>query len=507
METALETMTAQPDSLAPDAGGGPGTGRQPPVNIEAEQALLAAILANNQSYEKIADFLLAEHFADPVHGRIYAACGKLIDRGQVANAVTLKNVFETDGDLEDVGGAAYLAELQAAYVTIINAEHYARAIHDLYLRRQLIDLGEEIVNEAFEVDLDKPATDQIEAAEQHLYTLSETGQTEGDFQSFRHALVNAINQAEAAHRRAGQISGVGTGLLDLDEMLGGLHNSDLVVLAGRPGMGKTALATNIGFNAARRYLESEGADGATVGFFSLEMSADQLATRILSEQSGVASEDIRRGKLSAQDFEELVRASNDLSALPFYIDDTPATSVGQVRTRARRLKRRQNLGLLIVDYIQLMRPTAGKSPESRVQEISDITRGLKIIAKELSIPVLALSQLSRAVEQREDKRPQLSDLRESGTIEQDSDMVMFVFREPYYLEKAEPTQRPDEADDKYHERHQKWQERMEKVYGTAEAIVAKQRHGPTGKVRLSFDGATTKFGNLAPEDMGYDDEN
>jgi len=498
MGTVIETIPGQ---------AGPGTGgeRQPPVNIEAEQALLAAILANNQSYEKIADFLLAEHFADPVHGRIYAACGKLIERGQVANAVTLKNVFDSDGDLAEVGGAQYLAELQAAYVTIINTEHYARTIHDLYLRRQLIDLGEGVVNDAFEVDLDKPATDQIEATEQRLYNLSETGQTEGDFQSFRSALVTAINQAEAAHRREGQIAGVGTGLIDLDEMLGGLHDSDLVVLAGRPGMGKTALATNIGFNAARRHLESNGSDGAVVGFFSLEMSSEQLATRILSEQSGVASENIRRGKLSARDFEELVRASNELSALPFFIDDTPAASVGQVRTRARRLKRRQNLGLLIVDYIQLMRPTAGKSPESRVQEISDITRGLKVIAKELDIPVLALSQLSRAVEQREDKRPQLSDLRESGTIEQDADMVMFIFREQYYLERAEPTQRPDESDDKHHERHQKWQDRMERVYGTAEAIVAKQRHGPTGKVRLSFDGATTRFGNLAPEDRGYDD--
>ena len=499
MDTAIETI---PGPAGPDAA---GAQRHPPVNIEAEQALLAAILANNQSYEKIADFLLAEHFADPVHGRIYAACGKLIERGQVANAVTLKNVFDSDGDLAEIGGAQYLAELQAAYVTIINAEHYARTIHDLYLRRQLIDLGEGVVNDAFEVDLDKPATNQIEAAEQRLYNLSETGQTEGDFQSFRSALITAINQAEAAHRRAGQMAGVGTGLIDLDEMLGGLHDSDLVVLAGRPGMGKTALATNVGFNAARRHLDGDGADGAVVGFFSLEMSSEQLATRILSEQSGVASENIRRGKLSAHDFEELVRASNELSALPFFIDDTPAASVGQVRTRARRLKRRQNLGLLIVDYIQLMRPTAGKSPESRVQEISEITRGLKVIAKELNIPVLALSQLSRAVEQREDKRPQLSDLRESGTIEQDADMVMFVFREQYYLERAEPTQRPDESDDKYHERHQKWQDRMERVYGTAEAIVAKQRHGPTGKVRLSFDGATTRFGNLAPEDRGYDD--
>jgi len=490
------STSASPVSPIPaDSGGAPE--RVPPTNVEAEQALLAAILGNNKAYEKVADFLQAKHFADPAHGRIFAACGTLIDRGQVANAVTLKNVFERDGDLEDVGGHQYLADLQAAHYAVINVEHYARTIHDLHLRRELIDLGETIVNDAYEVSLESDAHTQIESAEHKLFTLSETGQSEGDFKSFNTALVAAIEQAEAAHRREGQMAGVATGLVDLDEMLGGLHHSDLIVLAGRPGMGKTALATNMGFNAATKFLETQGGSGAAVGFFSLEMSAEQLATRILSEQSNVPSENIRRGKLSAEDFEEVVRASNELSKLPFFIDDTPAISVGQVRTRARRLKRRQNLGLLIVDYIQLMRPTAGTSPESRVQEISDITRGLKIIAKELNIPVLALSQLSRAVEQREDKRPQLADLRESGTIEQDADVVTFVFREQYYLEKAEPTQRADESEDKFHDRHAKWQERMERVYNTAEAIIAKQRHGPTGKVRLSFEGATTKFGNLA----------
>ncbi len=474
--------------------------RHPPVNYEAEQALLAAILKNNQAYERVADFLQAEHFADPVHARLFEACGKLIDRGQIANSVTLKNAFESDGALQDVGGAQYLADLEGAFVTIINAEHYAKAIHDLHLRRQLIALGEDMVNEAFDFDLDGSATEQIEAAEQKLYQLGETGQSDGDFKSFRVAVTTAIEQAEAAHRREGQISGVTTGLTDLDELMGGLHNSDLVVLAGRPGMGKTALATNIGFSAARRYAASNGVDGGVVGFFSLEMSAEQLATRILSEQSGVGSENIRRGKLSHDDFDAIVQASHELSTLPFYIDDTPATSIGQVRTRARRLKRRQNLGLLIIDYIQLMRPTAGKAADNRVQEISEITRGLKVIAKELNIPVLALSQLSRAVEQREDKRPQLSDLRESGTIEQDADVVKFVFREQYYKEREEPIRRQDEADEKFHDRHERWQADMERVYGTAEAIVAKQRHGPTGKVRLAFDGATTKFGNLAAED-------
>ena len=474
--------------------------RSPPVNYEAEQALLAAVLANNRAFERVADFLRAEHFADPVHARIFEACGKLIDRGQMANAVTLKNHFEQDGALADVGGAQYLAQLQGSYVTIINAADYGRTIFDLYLRRQLIDIGERTVNCAFDHDLDISAPDQIEAAEQRLYSLADAGQTEGGFQPFKSALTEAIEMAEAAHRRDGQLSGVATGLIDLDELLGGLHRSDLVILAGRPGMGKTALATNIGFHAAQRFRESGGTEGAVVGFFSLEMSAEQLATRILSERSRVGSENIRRGRLSNEDFEEVVRASAELSALPFYIDDTPAISVGQVRTRARRLKRQQELGLVVVDYLQLMRPTIGASPENRVQEISDITRGLKAIAKELNVPVLALSQLSRAVEQREDKRPQLADLRESGTIEQDADVVTFVYREEYYLAKAEPTQRADETDEKFHERYERWQQRMSRAYGIAEAIIAKQRHGPTGKVHLSFDGATTKFGNHVPDD-------
>jgi replicative DNA helicase len=298
---------------------------------------------------------------------------------------------------------------------------------------------------------------------------------------------------------------VPTGFVDLDEMLGGMHNSDLVVLAGRPGMGKTAFATNVGFNAARRYRDSDGDDGAVVGFFSLEMSSEQLATRILSESSKVPSEDIRRGKLNQNSFEEVIRASHELSTLPFYVDDTPAVSVGQIRTRARRLKRQQNLGMIIVDYIQLMQPTAGSRPESRVQEISEITRGLKMIAKELNVPVIALSQLSRAVEQREDKRPQLADLRESGTIEQDADMVMFVFRDEYYKAREEPVQRSDESQEKYEQRYDTWKQRFEEVHGKAEIIVAKQRHGPTGKKELSFDGATTKFGNLAREDQMPDE--
>ncbi len=469
--------------------------RSPPVNYEAEQALLGAILANNAAFEKVAEFLRPEHFAVATHGAIFTACGVLIERGQIADPVTLWHYFEHDETLADVGGAQYLARLAGAVPSIINAADYGKAVHDLFLRRQLIAVGEDMVNDAFDMDLDKEATDQIEAAEERLYRLAEEGQTEGGFQELKTALTGALEMAQAAFKREGGIPGVASGFTDLDKLLGGLHPSDLVVLAGRPSMGKTALATNIAFNAASQHARSKGEDGAVVGFFSLEMSAEQLATRILSEESGVASEKIRRGELSNDQFAAVVRASQKLERLPLYIDDTPALSVGQLRTRARRLKRQKGLSLLVIDYLQLMRPTAGRVPENRVQEISDITRGLKAIAKELDLPVLALSQLSRAVEQRDDKRPQLSDLRESGTIEQDADVVTFVFREQYYLERSQPTQRSEESDEKFALRVENWQERCEKVYGMAEVIIGKQRHGPTGSVRLAFSGATTKFSN------------
>ena len=490
----------------PGAASGDAAYRLPPVNLEAEQALLGAILANNAAYERVSDFLSPEHFGDKVHGRIYETCGKLIERGQIANAIQLKNFFDQEESLEDVGGATYLAKLQSSYVTIINAKDYGRTIHDLFLRRQLIDLGEEMVNEAFEHELDNAATNQIEAAEERLYHLAEAGETESGLTPFRHAVIESINMTEAAMRREGAVAGVTTGLRDLDKLLGGLHNSDLVILAARPSMGKSSLATNIAYKAATSPREERDAEGnlmrlpQVVAFFSLEMSAEQLATRIISERSHVRSDAMRRGELSNEDFDSIFEASRDLHDLPIFIDDTPAISVAQVRTRARRLKRQHGLSLIVVDYLQLMQPSAGRRTDNRVQEVSEITRGLKSIAKDLNVPVLALSQLSRQVEQREDKRPQLADLRESGSIEQDADVVMFIFREQYYHERAEPIRRDDEPDHKYDERHDRWKEHGAKIQGITDIIVAKQRHGPIGTCQFLFHGDTTSFSDLARDD-------
>ena len=502
----METTTASRVTPLRDAD--PELIRTPPYNTEAEQALLGALLINNAAHPRVSEFLQPEHFGNAVHARIYAAMGKLIGRGQVANPVTLKNMFDQDGALAEIGGAQYLARLAGAAVTIINAEDYGRAIHDLYLRRQLIALGEDVVNDAFRHDLDDRATEQIERAEKKLFDLATAGQAEGGFRDFAGALTSAITIAESAFKKSGKIVGVATGFVDLDKKLGGLHPSDLVILAGRPSMGKTALATNIAFNAARAYkplrlpdgrLGAE--DGAVVGFFSLEMSAEQLATRILAEESGVSSDRIRRGDVSHEDFDRFVQASQELQALKLFIDDTPALSVPALRTRARRLMRQQGLGLIVVDYLQLLRPSVQvRSLENRVQEISDITRGLKALAKELDVPVLALSQLSRAVEQREDKRPMLADLRESGSIEQDADVVMFIFREEYYLSRGQPLRRADETDEKYNDRYERWQNRFNEVYGLGEVIIAKQRHGPIGTIKLHFDAETTKFDNLADAD-------
>jgi replicative DNA helicase len=479
--------------------------RTPPANIEAEQALLGAILVNNAAYHRVAEFLRPEHFGEGVHGRIFAAIAKLMERGQLANPVTLKNLFDQDGALQEIGGAQYLARLAASVVTIINAEDYGRTIHDLYLRRQLISIGEDVVNDAYQHDLDRQAGQQIETAEKRLFELAETGQYEGGFRPFINALSDAIAQAEAAFKRSGRTTGVATGFTDLDKLLGGLHPSDLIVLAGRPSMGKTALATNIGFHAARHFKAGKTADGRTiaedgavVGFFSLEMSAEQLATRILAEESGVPSNSIRKGEVGPEDFDRFVQASQRLSEVRFFVDDTPALTIAGLRTRARRLLRQQGLGLIIVDYLQLIRGD-DRGSENRVQEISEITRGLKALAKELDVPVLALSQLSRAVEQREDKRPMLSDLRESGSIEQDADVVMFVFREEYYLSRGEPARRPEESDERFNMRYDDWKQRLEQVHATAEVLVSKQRHGPIGKVTLRFDGETTKFSSFADQ--------
>ncbi len=465
-----------------------------PHNQEAEQGLLGALLIDNRAQEKVGDFLKAGHFFLPVHQRIYDAIVKLIDRGQNASPVSLKNYFEKDEDLKEQGGAEYLAELAASVVSVINAEHYARNIYDLHLRRELISLGEEVVNEAYDHNLDVEARSTIEMAEARLYDLGESGEARGNFTTLRDSVVTAIKHAEKAFNTDGFVTGVTTGLTDMDKKLGGLQPSDLVILAGRPSMGKTALATNMAYRAAEAFATSGGKEGGRVGFFSLEMSADQLATRILADLSGIPSDSIRKGNIKQEDFRTFAEASQKLSLVPLYIDDTPALSIGAVRTRARRLKRQHGLDMLVIDYLQLLQGSGSRqSTENRVQEVSEITRGLKAIAKELQIPVLALSQLSRQVEQREDKRPQLSDLRESGSIEQDADVVMFVYREEYYLSRAEPEPGT--------EKHLKWQERCSAAHNVAESIIAKQRHGPIGTVRLHFEPNFTRFSDLA-QDFG-----
>ncbi|MDP9128138.1 MAG: replicative DNA helicase [Pseudomonadota bacterium] len=470
--------------------------RSPPHNIEAEQALLGAILVNNVAHERVSELLQPENFYDPVHNRIYAAITTLVNRGQIADSKTLRGLFESDPALASLGGAQYLADLAASVITIINAEDYGRLIHDLYLRRQLITLGEDIVNEAYKHDLDKPATHQIEGTEQRLFELARTGELDRGFIKLEKALVTSLKMAEDAHKRDSHVTGVTTGLRDLDRKLGGLQKSDLIILAGRPSMGKTALATNIAYNAAKAFYQTDGKEGAATAFFSLEMSNEQLATRLLGEESRVPSDKIRRGEIKSDDFTKFLEASKLLSRVPFYIDDTPALSVAALRTRARRLKRTTPaLGLIVIDYLQLLHGSA-KTGDNRVQEVSEITRGLKALAKELNIPILALSQLSRAVEAREDKRPMLSDLRESGSIEQDADVVMFVYREEYYHTRSEPARRQDESDDKYNSRHERWMQRGEEVRSIAEVVIAKQRHGPIGTVELHFDGPFTHFSNL-----------
>ena len=488
-------------------GDGPPV-RTPPQNLEIEQALLAGLLFRNETYNLIADFLRPEHFAQGVHGRIYGAIGTLIGRGQVANPLTLKSVFDQDEALQQAGGAQYLLRLAESVVTTVNVLDYGRIVYDLHLRRQLIGIGDEIVIDAVAHDLERDARMQIEGAEKKLFELANTGNYEGGFRRFDEALSQAILMAEAAFKRSGRTTGIATGFTDLDRLLGGLHPSDLIVLAGRPSMGKTALATNIAFHAARNYRplkkpdgKIEAEDGAVVGFFSLEMSAEQLATRILSEESKVPSDRIRRGDVSHDDFDRFVQTSQTLANIPLYIDDTPSLTIGALRTRARRLQRQRGLNLIIIDYLQLLRGSGeGAAGENRVQEISEITRGLKGLAKELAVPVLALSQLSRQVENREDKRPQLADLRESGSIEQDADVVMFVYREEYYLQRGEPTRRPDESDEKFNDRYDRWKDRCEKAHGLADIMVAKQRHGPIGTKTLRFDGSITRFENYVSED-------
>ncbi len=476
-----------------------------PHSIEAEQQLLGAILTNNDIYDRVANLIGAHHFYDPVHARIFETAAARIAKGNLASPVTLKAFLEDDEGLKELGGPAYLARLAGAAISAFAARDYAQMIYDLAVRRELIGLGHDIAGKAAKMDLDSEPRDQIVEAEQKLYKLSEQGQSESGFQSFLRAVTDAVNVANAAYQRDGGLAGVSTGLVDMDRKLGGLHKSDLLILAGRPSMGKTSLATNIAFNIAKAYRRgtlpdgSEGAvEGGVVGFYSLEMSAEQLAARVLSEASEVPSEQIRKGDMTEGEFRRFVEAAKTLESCPLYIDDTPALPISQLAARARRLKRTHGLDVLFVDYLQLVRPASART-EGRVNEVSEITQGLKAIAKELDIPVVALSQLSRQVEARDDKRPQLSDLRESGSIEQDADVVMFVFREEYYAEREKP------SDDKLEEMAA-WQERMERLHGKAEVVIGKQRHGPIGTVELSFEGKFTRFGNLIkPWQQGSDD--
>src|SRR5499433_3188439 len=467
-------------------------------NIEAEQSLLGAVLVNNEALYRVSDFLEPQHFFEPIHQQIYDISRSLIRTGKLASPVTLKTFLPAETDIAGLTLAQYLARLAAEATTIINAVDYGRTIYDLAIRRELINIGEDMVNVAFDAPVDFAPGDQIEDAERRLYELAEIGRYGGGFQKFESALTTAVDMAARAYQREGKLSGLATGLKDLDAKMGGLQASDLIILAGRPGMGKTSLATNIAYNIARAWRGDVQADGTIetvnggrVGFFSLEMSAEQLATRILSEQTEISSSRIRRGEITQADFEVIKDKSIEIQHLPLYIDETGGLSIAQLAARARRLKRQRGLDLLVVDYIQLLQGTSRRSAENRVQEVTEITTNLKALAKELAIPIVALSQLSRQVENRDDKRPQLSDLRESGSIEQDADVVLFVFRDEYYLTNKEPRPGSDE--------HIKWQTDMEAAHGKAEVIIGKQRHGPTGTVYLQFDAALTRFDNLAQE--------
>jgi replicative DNA helicase len=490
---------AVPDSnvlkLAPDTT--TAAFRSAPHNIEAEQGLLGAILVNNDAFYRVSDFLQAKHFFLGVHQEVFETASSLIRMGKIANPVTLKT-FVTEQDLGGMTVNQYLARLAAEATTIINAQDYGRTIYDLALRRDLIGIGEDMVNVAYDAPVDFAPRAQIEDAERKLYDLAESGRYDGGFQKFSQALTVAVDMAAKAFQRDGKLSGIATGLRDLDAKMGGLQPSDLIIVAGRPGMGKTSLATNIAYNIARAYKGELQVDGTTkavnggaVGFFSCEMSGEQLATRILAERTGIPSSSIRRGGISELDFEKIRECSIELQSLPFYVDETGGLSISQLTARARRLKRQKGLDLIVVDYIQLLQGSGKRGNDNRVQEITEITTSLKALAKELNVPVVALSQLSRQVESRDDKRPQLSDLRESGSIEQDADVVLFVFREEYYLANKEP--RPGTPE------HEKWQIDMGFAHGKAEVIIGKQRHGPTGTVELHFEASVTRFGDLAPD--------
>lgn len=479
--TPVDLSTAEPEKA-----------RSLPHNLEAEQEVLGAILIDNELGHEIRPFLGPEDFFHPAHQRIYAAAMTTIERGQLADPITLRDFLQRDESLAQVGGAStYLVELTQAVSSRLTAPAYARVIRDLAIRRRLIRVSEEMLHSAYEADVETAADSLVETAEQQLFTLVDSGHADRGHKTFRESLEQSLEMAEQA-MAAGGISGVPTALRDLDAKLGGLQRSDLLILAGRPSMGKTALATTMAFNAAYEHYRSGGRAGAAVLFFSLEMSAEQLATRILAERTGIASDRLRKGEISNEEFtNRLAPESALIQDVPFFIDDTGAIGIGALRTRARRMKRLHDIGLVVVDYLQLVRGSA-RNAENRVLEISEITQALKALAKDLRVPVLALSQLSRAVENREDKRPQLADLRESGAIEQDADVVMFVYREEYYEQRREPRAGTSE--------HVEWQQRMEQVHNIAEVIIGKQRHGPIGNVKLYFQPDSTRFSDFVPDD-------
>jgi replicative DNA helicase len=472
-----------------------------PSNIEAEQALLGALLLNNEVFDRIDPIVKAHHFYEPVHGRIFEIASRRIQKNALASPVTLKPFLADDEGLQELGGTDYLARLAGATISIVAAKDYAETIRDLALRRDLVRIGEEIMARAATFDTEAEPAEQITEAEQALYMLAETGNRQGGFINFANASAAAANVVNAAFQRGGGLAGISSGLHELDYKLGGLRNSDLVIIAGRPSMGKTALATNIAFNIARKFKKGTRPDGTVgavsggvVGFFSLEMSSEQLANRILAAESQIKSHELLSGRIQEEDFRRFLEIARELESTPLYIDDTPALPISTLAARARRLKRQFGLDVLVIDYLQLVRAASGRS-DGRVQEVSEITQGLKAIAKELEIPVIALSQLSRKVEDREDKRPQLADLRESGSIEQDADVVMFVYREEYYHERLKPADDSDKVPE--------WQQKAEKLHGRAEVIIGKQRHGPIGTVDLYFEGKFTKFSDPVRETSGY----
>ena len=471
-------------------------------NFDAEIAVIGCLLWDNKSYEKIADFLVEDHFIDLNNKNIFKTIKRLLDKNILVTPITLKNYLE-ENDKDSFDNYTYLNQIKDSAPSTQNAYQYARLLYDLHIKRSLIGIGKNIIQDTISNEEDLEGINLIENAENDLYNLSQTGSSDRKYSLFGESLKKAIDIIDQSFKREGKIAGLPSGLKDLDKKLGGFHNSDLIIIAGRPSMGKTALGTNIAFNAAKKFKEKEDEfgnkttiDGGKIAFFSLEMSSEQLATRVLAEQSKISGDKMRKAELNKEDFKKIAKVSSELENLNLVIDDNPILTISSLRARARRLRRLYDIDMIIIDYLQLMSGSQNVKNDGRVQEISEITRGLKAIAKELNIPIIALSQLSRQVEQREDKRPQLADLRESGTIEQDSDVVMFIFRESYYLERMEPIKKPDEQNDRYNERHQRWRELCESRYNIADIIIAKQRHGPTGAIKTHFDPNFTKFSDL-----------